>query len=235
MRGIRCLVVALVAVASAHAERTEIQNFENGQIAHPFFTYAIEFDLDCCRRVEGHPQVKGLALHLVPNSVVVAFEAAPGEVVDSVTVTILDFEGGFVGTSPTSAVIVRGRSGDFVVLNAAEIGVLEDVTTDRHALGQLTGEPIGPIVEIDFQAANEGNTLVDGIGAYFDNVTAVVLDACVGDLDADRDVDLADLAGLLAHFGQSEAAYEDGDLNADGIVDLADLTLMLSAFGQTCS
>lgn len=57
---------------------------------------------------------------------------------------------------------------------------------------------------------------------------------CIGDLDGDNDVDIADLAVLLSHFGAGGADPEDGDLDGDGDVDLADLTLMLSRFGTSC-
>jgi hypothetical protein len=58
---------------------------------------------------------------------------------------------------------------------------------------------------------------------------------CPGDLDGDNDVDLADLAQLLSHYGMpSGAEYEDGDLDGDGDVDLADLAALLSVYGTTC-
>ena len=54
-----------------------------------------------------------------------------------------------------------------------------------------------------------------------------------GDLDGDGDVDLADLAQLLAHYGMSEGAtYEDGDLDGDGDVDLSDLAELLAHYGE---
>ena len=59
-------------------------------------------------------------------------------------------------------------------------------------------------------------------------------DACPGDLDFDEDVDLADLAQLLAHYNQSEASYEDGDLDCDRDVDLGDLAALLAAYGRPC-
>ncbi len=58
---------------------------------------------------------------------------------------------------------------------------------------------------------------------------------CPGDLDGDNDVDLADLAELLGHYGLTEGAtYEDGDLDGDGDVDLADLADLLGVYGTTC-
>lgn len=70
-------------------------------------------------------------------------------------------------------------------------------------------------------------------GFWIADQSPCVLDA---DLDHDGDVDLADLAMLLAHFGtQSGAAYGDGNIEGgDGDVDLADLSLLLSQFGTVC-
>ena len=59
---------------------------------------------------------------------------------------------------------------------------------------------------------------------------------CLGDLDCDSDVDLADLAQLLAHYGMtSGAVYTDGDLDGDGDVDLADLAELLGRYGHDCN
>lgn len=58
---------------------------------------------------------------------------------------------------------------------------------------------------------------------------------CFGDLDGDNDIDLADLAQLLASYGMtSGAVYENGDLDEDGDVDLSDLAALLGVYGTTC-
>src|SRR5262245_10476781 len=51
------------------------------------------------------------------------------------------------------------------------------------------------------------------------------------DLDQDGDVDLQDMANLLAHFGTaSGATFEDGDVDDDGDVELQDLAILLANF-----
>ena len=54
-----------------------------------------------------------------------------------------------------------------------------------------------------------------------------------GDLDGDCDVDLQDLATLLAHFGGA-GDFADGDTDGDGDIDLQDLASLLSRFGGVC-
>lgn len=67
------------------------------------------------------------------------------------------------------------------------------------------------------------------------NTNTYPLQAAIpGDLDGDGDVDLTDLAQLLAHYGMTEGAtYEDGDLDGDGDVDLTDLAGLLAHYGTT--
>ena len=56
----------------------------------------------------------------------------------------------------------------------------------------------------------------------------------VGDLDGDGDVDLSDLATLLAAYGACEGdpSYNPlADLDGSGCVDLADLAALLANYG----
>jgi hypothetical protein len=61
------------------------------------------------------------------------------------------------------------------------------------------------------------------------------LPPCPGDINGDDEVDLTDLATLLAHFGAADGATPaDGDLDADGDIDLDDLASLLASFGVVC-
>ncbi|MBU0617224.1 MAG: hypothetical protein KKI02_05880 [Planctomycetes bacterium] len=51
-----------------------------------------------------------------------------------------------------------------------------------------------------------------------------------GDLDGDGDVDLSDLATLLASYNLDEG----GDVDGDGDTDLSDLAALLANYGSTC-
>jgi len=57
----------------------------------------------------------------------------------------------------------------------------------------------------------------------------------VGDVDLDCDVDLPDLAQLLAHYGMtSGATWADGDMDGDGDIELGDLAALLANYGSEC-
>ena len=72
-------------------------------------------------------------------------------------------------------------------------------------------------------------------GASNEATVTIVYDNCVGDIDGDGQVDLADLAILLANYNASDAAFEQGDINLDGVVDLNDLSVLLAHYGNVCN
>ncbi len=58
---------------------------------------------------------------------------------------------------------------------------------------------------------------------------------CPGNLDNDGDVDLQDLATLLANFGRLDnPSGAQGNIDGDGDVDLQDLSTLLANFGRDC-
>jgi hypothetical protein len=88
------------------------------------------------------------------------------------------------------------------------------------AIGQFATGAIGDLSGLAEQGA---------VPCWIDEV------ACPGDLNSDAQVDIQDLATLLANFGTTSGAGPgDGDLDGDGDVDIQDLAAILSAFGSSC-
>jgi choice-of-anchor B domain-containing protein len=56
---------------------------------------------------------------------------------------------------------------------------------------------------------------------------------CVGDLNGDNTVNVADLTHFLGQFGQAGSGLT-ADLNNDNAVNVSDLTIFLGRFGQSC-
>lgn len=80
---------------------------------------------------------------------------------------------------------------------------------------------------LDMAIANWDNTL----GNYvFYNQRS-----CPPDLDGSHVIDLADVAMILSHYGESGTVGTPGDLDLDGDVDLSDLSQLLALYGQACS
>ena len=126
-------VVAVLVPALVATAQVEIESFDGGDFTNPFFNHLLEFDDPCCWQiVEYTPE--DFELHLRPNFDTVTFNLEPGQLVESVCVTLRDFEGGFVGNDPTSVVIVRAASGDFVPLHASVIGEEEEVCADVETM-----------------------------------------------------------------------------------------------------
>ena len=60
------------------------------------------------------------------------------------------------------------------------------------------------------------------------------VDNCPEDLGGDGQVSLADLAALLANYGETDMTPAEGDFDGDRDVDLADLAQLLGVYGATC-
>jgi len=147
--------------------------------------------------------------------------------------------GGF-SSGPNACPYVRVHSweaevpGQTRTLGRVDVFYIDDFPGSLVALTALHAELCVQGVEFDrllFEVT--GGTEDGGILAQFDNVE--LSDFCLGDLDGDRQVGLADLAQLPANYGAtSGAAYADGDLDLDEDVDLSDLAALLSVYGTVC-
>lgn len=58
--------------------------------------------------------------------------------------------------------------------------------------------------------------------------------ACLGDLDGNNQVNLADLSIALSNYGLTPATYLQGDVDFSNKVDLSDLAILLGLYGTNC-
>ena len=103
--------------------------------------------------------------------------------------------------------------------------------TERAPDGPGAGNPIASWND-DLGGADDGGVYTINLtGCSFVNEPV----PCPGDLDNDGDVDLQDLATLLANFGRLDnPSGAQGNIDGDGDVDLQDLSTLLANFGSNC-
>jgi alpha-tubulin suppressor-like RCC1 family protein len=105
-----------------------------------------------------------------------------------------------------------------------QIGVLDYATVLLEADGDIVFYPPLTI------AADIGKVSMLSTTPLASDFSVAVILACPADFDRDGIVSGADLAVMLAQWGQVSYALAS-DINADGIVDQADLGLLLAAWG----
>jgi hypothetical protein len=178
-----------------------------------------------------------------------SFTVPEGELIYAATfevrITAIEIYGlGVNGETPES-LAVDGYVGNGVAelsdFQAGDGNVLDSVPTPDPQIGDLLSFDVTSFVRevVDIQEQFVGLTvraetfggLWVGEGGVYPRL--IIETVMLGDLDHDGDVDLSDLAQLLAHYGTpGGASYEDGDLNQDGAVDLTDLALLLAHYGE---
>ncbi|GMU84102.1 MAG: hypothetical protein AMXMBFR47_39720 [Planctomycetota bacterium] len=141
-----------------------------------------------------------------------------------------------IGASASFSVTATGTSPAFTWYHGS--APLSDGPTGN---GSVISGASGPTLVISGVTAADGGeyscAVINACGGDVSpaaTLTVSTCGGCVGDVDEDLDVDLADLAQLLAHFGDDGASHDDGDLDGDGDVDLSDLAALLSNFGTEC-
>jgi hypothetical protein len=176
------------------------------------------------------------------------FTVPTGEVIYAATFDVLItateiYVLGVNGETPAS-LATDGYVGNGVAelsdFQAADGNFLDSVDTPNPQIGDiLTFDVTGFVAEVvaaqesfvglTVRAETFGGLWVGEAGIY---PRLTIRTGIPGDLDHDGDVDLSDLAQLLAHYGTTGgASYDDGDLNHDGCVDLSDLAELLAHYG----
>lgn len=227
MSRLRTFVVPVVALGLSGlpfiAEaKSEFEGFDGGVFTNPRIIHGFEYE-NCCWAITDELDPANYALHLDPNTDNITFDFGQASVT-GVRVLVFDSEGGFAGT-PSSAVIARGAGGDFVVRNATVLEAWDSVAITSEDLGQMTGEPIGPIGSVSFQASNEN------YGAYFDDIAVELAGGCYADIDGNGALDLFDFVAFTNAFNAGQAA---GDCDGDGAFDLFDFLCFTNAFNVGC-
>jgi photosystem II stability/assembly factor-like uncharacterized protein len=103
--------------------------------------------------------------------------------------------------------------------------VNDGVTWERFGEGLPNAAVIDLLLDIERGRLIAGT---QGRGAW----SIDIVEPIAGDLDGDGDVDLLDLAILLADYECTGGACP-GDIDGDGSTDLTDLAILLAAFGYT--
>lgn len=111
----------------------------------------------------------------------------------------------------------------------------EQLDTGGDSVADGTRSTFG--VDADVPTTPGGTFVVDYIDGPAGGGPALILVTYAGDIDLDGDVDLTDLALLLANFGSScgISGICTGDVDGDADVDLTDLATVLRDFGRSCN
>lgn len=214
-------------IGTFHSVSADDASFESG-VHNPPFTFSRTFndvgDYGYHCSIHGAPNVAMFGRISVQaasaptdidlNNASVMENAPSGFVVGGLTTVDADQPQGHEYT------LIDDAGGRFAILGA-ELRVASGASLDfelaqSHAIRIRSTDATGLFIEEDFVIAVQNMT-------------------CAADLDNDGDIDIADLAVLLANFGRNDnPGASAGDLDGNGSVDLTDLAGLLAAFGLAC-
>lgn len=159
-----------------------------------------------------------------------SFEPNSGVIDDAFGITNLASLAGFTADMDILSVLGTGDTGALFT-NAAPATLGPDETLPCMASldtaagqGMVSAAWTFAVADESLPGATAGTDLVLTLSAYV---------AITGDVDLDKDVDLADLGILASHWGTTSGSWDLGDFDGDDDVDLTDLSLLASNFGTT--
>jgi hypothetical protein len=218
---IAALAGGTMSLSTAAAQQA-IETFDGGVFTEPRIQHDFEFPAPMWEIVD--PFTPGnFVLHLIPNTDRITFDLPPGAAVTSVRFLFRDHEVTFNGL-PSSTIVVRGSSGEFVTGRASDIMIWE-----THAFTSSdpapSGNPLGNIVEVMIQAANSFQ------GAFIDNIEIGFEVACYPDCDTSGVLDVFDFLCFQDAFVVM-APYADCD--GSTTFDIFDFLCFQDAFVTGC-
>lgn len=150
----------------------------------------------------------------------------------------VDF-GDSVGTTGWAGPVKTNQAAQTIIMTLDDqtyetFGNVYDPASGMYRLADLLAVPSDLSISEVFDINESGQivAMAQVLTPQFDQYAVLLSPITPGDLDADGDVDLTDLASLLSKYGVGGAIYADGDIDGDEDVDLADLAYLLGVYGQ---
>ena len=157
------------------------------------------------------------------------------DIIYSQTIANAAYRGGVQVDEANERIIIGGYTGDFEVRDLNDPNSVLAMPGASGYTRAVAYDIAGNVYAVN--SSNELLTVWSPGGNWF-TVTGsdgTFTRLCLGDLDGDYDVDLADLAQLLSNYGGTTGmTYQDGDFDGDGDVDLSDLAALLASYGTSC-
>ena len=145
------------------------------------------------------------------------------------TIPPQDGDGIFTVLAPLGAPVAATPAGTPII--TFQFTGLTTTSETLIAFLESAGDPLGHTVVYDGAIPGLAVTGVLGDPAAVE----IICQLCPGDVTGNGEINIADLAELLAHYGTASGALpSDGDLDCDGDVQIDDLAMLLSVYGTSC-